>query len=166
MFQSSSQNREFIAKYENVIREVVGEKQDKYIEKWTADSFWKRINWAAFFFGLFWMGYRRMYKEVLIFMLILFAASSFSVIFSITIPNVFCIIFGLIGNQLYLNSIERKIKKIESSTTGRQEKLEKIKGPSILGIFAVWGILFIYTSVISILIMRHVIISIMAGGLL
>ncbi len=55
---------------ETELAAFVGPRASRYLAKWRQASPSARrttFNWAAFFFGIFWLGYRKMYKVAVIF---------------------------------------------------------------------------------------------------
>lgn len=98
----------------------VGEKADVYERKWEKGRLsW---NWAAFIFGLFWLGYRKMYVPLLVilglFLLFDVAAylmGDFEASWDFGIGFVVSVVLGMGGNQLYRQDAERKIWKIRTS---------------------------------------------------
>lgn len=76
-------------------------------------------NWSAFLFPSFWFVYRKMYKiglglfvfnQVLSIVLRLFSVSS---LYRSLISTSICIIFGFIGNSLYMHSVEKTIESLK-----------------------------------------------------
>ena len=119
---------------EDVIRAFVGKNADYYINKWkSAKEPAKRAgwNWAGFFVGLFWMGYRRMYKIlfmilglfILIDIIQLFVSFDLSRGVSIGISAV----AGGSGNSLYYNHMNQKIKSLSPNSSSDDELKELAK---------------------------------------
>lgn len=72
----------------------------------------KKWNWAAFFLGNLWLLYRKMY-------LFGFSYLLFSYLIDFFLPESYIIliigiIFGFIGNSIYLKFVEKKIQHISS----------------------------------------------------
>ncbi|MHC0035340.1 DUF2628 domain-containing protein [Pseudoneobacillus sp. C159] len=99
-------------------------------------------NWSAFFAGVLWMGYRKMYLELIVY-------STLSLLFSLIIPDIndnidailtalSWIFFGLITNSLYFFSCKRKITRVKNLNLSHYDELEALKqkgGTSVAGIF-------------------------------
>ncbi|ALC89286.1 hypothetical protein AM500_05415 [Bacillus sp. FJAT-18017] len=116
-------------------------------------------NWAAFFAGMFWLGYRKMYKIVLI---ILGAFLAFDII-SLIINNpildemnysigiVTSVVLGMSGNYYYYKNAQDKIKNVKTllphNPTGQEDVLRKQGGSSWGGVFIVLGLFVVYLSI-------------------
>ncbi|MEZ0323717.1 MAG: DUF2628 domain-containing protein [Hydrogenothermaceae bacterium] len=107
----------------DIYRLFVGKNADYYIQRWEEMSLsnskisW---NWAAFLFGLLWLGYRKMYPHafgLMIFSLILQYVQKImntdQVIVALTNLSV-SIILGMFGNYLYYDYVKSNIKKIQA----------------------------------------------------
>lgn len=105
---------------EKLLYLYVGGKADVYEKKWEKGRFsW---NWAAFIFGLLWLGYRKMYVPLLVILglFLLFDAAAylmgdFEASWDFGIGFVVSAVLGIGGNQLYRQDAERKIRKIQTS---------------------------------------------------
>ena len=81
----------------------------------------KAINWAAFFFGAFWMAYRKMYAVVIIYFIAQLLVSEVEAFFALPVSVktatsiAFMFFCGFFGNPLYKRHIERKVAKIKTS---------------------------------------------------
>lgn len=114
------------------------------------------FNAAAFFFGVFWMAYRKMYLHVLIILGISYAIGvilemllNFSVISNelyelidgLSVP-VWGIVIGLIANRLYILKSQKTVNKILAENSNEEQVNELINkeggtswiGPIILSI--------------------------------
>ena len=135
----------------------VGEKAKTYRRKWriheSSDfhlsetaSFNFTWNWASFFFSTSWMGYRKMYTEVLIFSLLSLLLDFFNTgTTSIVINIIYWFGIGIIGNYLYLRKAKRVINSVKKLGLKPLEELETLRkkgGSSIGGIFISIGISF------------------------
>lgn len=75
-------------------------------------------NWSAFFFGSFWLLYRKMYAvfgltyaiNVAFNLIFSPAASGFGMAYSLAVGA----LFGLFGNYLYMKHVERHLKKADA----------------------------------------------------
>ncbi|MGM9920449.1 MAG: DUF2628 domain-containing protein [Bhargavaea sp.] len=108
------------AREEELLGIYVGpEKAGVYEQKWKKERFsW---NWAAFIFGLFWLGYRKMYIPLLVilglfllFDVVAYMMGDFEAGWDYGIGLVVSIVLGVGGNQLYRQDAERKIRKIQT----------------------------------------------------
>lgn len=126
------------------ITAFVGKKSDVYFKKWgfvnteaslTNPDSKLSWNWASCLFGAFWMGYRKMYAEAIIYTVILMTISSLlGVADKFTLLDVAAaIVSGLIGNQLYFYKMKRDLAKLENNHT---EAITKAGGTTKLGAFA------------------------------
>ena len=107
-------------------------------------------NWAAFFFGVYWMVYRKMYFKAVAFFILSIVASSTPYI---GILLNFAVMTGIsiYANALYLDDVEGKIKKIKVLYPHDKEKMIKKVGgvnmPFAVGI----GVIHQLTGVIMVL---------------
>jgi hypothetical protein len=131
----------------------VGEKSKKYLGKWgivgvddvkldnkvKSFSSW---NWSAFLVGLFWMGYRKMYLELMYLLLIFLVCDfityvlEFDVNWGVNIAT--GVTIGLFGNAFYLSRAKKEIIRLKQ--LGLSEEVEKLElskkgGTSVGGIF-------------------------------
>jgi hypothetical protein len=133
---------------------LIGEsKKDKYLLKFgmrvydnsskTLPSFPKLSwNWSAFFAGLLWMGYRKMYMELFIFYILSLLPYIFFPKMSnnadAIITTIQWILFGLMANLLYFFCCKRKITRIKKLNLSMYDELELLNqtgGTSVAGIF-------------------------------
>jgi hypothetical protein len=118
---AATANREIVPPNEELLRLFVGTNYEYYARKWkqaeTKRS--KRSwNWAAFFLGLGWMAYRRMYKYSWIFIGIIFAEEVFELAFAFpaavsnAVNIAIAFTYGWHGNSWYKLYCEKKIREI------------------------------------------------------
>ena len=100
------------------VRTFVGKNADYYLDRWR-DTTPKIFGWnlSAFFFSIFWLGYRKMYSDLIIISLLLL----FAVIFPgkmetklLTFITSIVISSTLGGNRYYLIYMKKKIENIKS----------------------------------------------------
>lgn len=126
------------------IRAFVGKKYDVYFRKWgfingevSLSNPHSKIswNWASCLLGAFWMGYRKMYAEGMIYTVILMTISSLlRVADKFTLLDIVsAIILGLIGNHLYFHKMKRDLAKLENDNI---DTISKAGGTSKMGAFA------------------------------
>ncbi len=99
-----------------------------YVEKWIAieDNGKDSFNIGAFFFGAFWMLYRKMYKESIIVMMLILLETylegyiisifewwEYEVVLNLISSLTIATVIGFFGNRLYLNSTNQKIKELK-----------------------------------------------------
>ncbi|MFD2445505.1 DUF2628 domain-containing protein [Bacillus sp. CGMCC 1.16607] len=99
-------------------------------------------NWSAFFGGILWMGYRKMYVELIVFSTLILLSN---LIFSEISENVDAIItalcwifFGLMSNSFYYYRCKRKITRLKKLNLSLHDELETLMhkgGTSVAGIF-------------------------------
>lgn len=114
-----------------------------YLKKWQKENSW---NWSAFILAPFWLGYRKMYRVLLVlFGVIIVADAILRMVFG-RIPGIpdlvagfvtalFC---GLRGNALYKKHAERQIVTVMENTQNETERVQGIRqigGTSDSGIF-------------------------------
>ena len=123
-----------------------------YARKWADSEQRSHVlswSWAAFFLGLFWMAYRKMYAYCAIFIGVV--ATFTGIIFALQLPQaqmqevlqvaqiVFALFFGLFGNHLYKMHAQQKLRKIAAQhpphTTHQQ--LVQQGGTSLVGVIGV-----------------------------
>jgi len=136
------------------VKLFVGESQAYYVKKWESaknpyqKSGW---NWAAFFGGIFWLGYRKMYSIVLgligIFLLIDILQLFIKYDLSKSIASSTAAILGLLGNSFYYRHMHKKISKIKNDNldkTNLKDAIHKAGGTSWYGVGIVFLILIGY----------------------
>ncbi len=122
---------------QNELRAFVGPNADYYLPGWWAKK-WK-WNWAAFFFGGWWIAYRKMYKAFVIFFGIILTETSIELVF---FPNlaeligratyvVYAIVCGAFGNTWYY----RKAKAViaDAHSHGGHPQWDPAGGPDVYG---------------------------------
>jgi len=114
---------------ESFLEKFIGKKYEYYKKSWDTSKNW---NWAALLFGIFWVGYRKMYNKL--FALIMWQVATLTVhkyfINQNNIPiskSVIAIIFGVIiarnGNIWYKEYLERKLINIDTLNAESKNKL-------------------------------------------
>ncbi|WP_169891057.1 DUF2628 domain-containing protein [Litchfieldia alkalitelluris] len=131
----------------------VGEKKkDYYLKKWAkGDRSW---NWAAFFLSFFWLGYRKIYKPILIMMAIFLAIDLVVVLIGLDDTNInnaigisVAVYFGIWGNFLYRKHASKHIKEMINQHQSDEiiERELKIRGGgSWKGVFVALGLFVSY----------------------
>lgn len=124
----------------------VGDNADPYLRKWEAhlQSPYKGWNWAAAFFRLEWMVYRKMYLEAFLIWLSIFAVGMGGAILARTarvrlddtiLNSVAQILIGLLGNTLYHRKALRALRKTQDMTQNdRVAYLQRKGGTSVLAV--------------------------------
>lgn len=127
--------------FEDDIALFVGDNIDHYRRKWTDDSGRDRMmsfNWVAFFFPVYWFGYRKLYFLVFLlamanlfvdYLLYLFGYEYY-VTSTIGDPVTFFIVnaimslfIGFSANTLYRKRAERIVHKTRESTTNQHQRV-------------------------------------------
>jgi len=123
----------------------IGNNSPYYLDKWKthSNSPRKGWNWAAVFFGIAWMAYRKMYLEAILssilFMLISFGIEVILGAFQMSLneqfyPVAFQIFAGGFGNVLYRNKALRILRKtMDLNEKKRLDFLRAKGGVSIVG---------------------------------
>jgi len=141
----------------------VGDNSDFYFEKWgilhgehgeVRKTSW---NWASFLVGFQWLGYRKMYKVIFVILLIwliidglLFILNAYHTSIDILIGLTTYLILGFKGNYLYYSHALREINKLKKGSF-LAEDIKKSGGRNIWGIFASFGLFFLYVVISSLL---------------
>lgn len=126
----------------------VGVKQDFYLRNWADDALGFSWNWAAFFLGLFWLAYRKIYWACAI--LVGFATLVIGTALQMKIPletvhqwqpyfMIFNVALGLFGNRLYLLHAKHKIRQINAQHPPENalRELKRQGGVSIMSVLHV-----------------------------
>lgn len=159
--------------FENDLRSYIGKKADYYLDKWKLDSEGKppkttSMNWAAFFFPLFWAAYRKMYGIVFITLgaflgidIIMYVLERFFDSFYIqsntTIGIAVGVLFGLNGNYFYYKKAKQDIEKSKSSDPlATKDVLQKSGGTNGWNVFLM-GLLIVVYAFISAFIIEPII---------
>lgn len=99
----------------------IGRNYDLYAAKWALANAKKSPtswNWAAFFLGVGWMAYRKMYKFSFIFIAVLALETiveyllKLPVGISVAVNMGVAVTFGLLGNSWYLLHVRQKVDEI------------------------------------------------------
>ncbi|MEG0051414.1 MAG: DUF2628 domain-containing protein [Terrisporobacter sp.] len=107
-------------------------------------------NWAAFFMGIHWMIYRKMYFKAAAFFLLSFVASTTPYIGGILNMAVLVGI-AVYANALYLDHVSGNVEKAKILFPDNQDFIAKKVGgtnmPLAVGIFLIQGLLALGTSI-------------------
>lgn len=96
-------------------------------------------NWPAFFFGIYWMVYRKMYfKAAAFFVLILVA--SYTPYIGVVLNLAVSVGIAIYANALYKDHVEEYIKKIDESSPEDKEEIIIKKGGTNLPLSMIIGI--------------------------
>lgn len=134
---------------EDLLMKFVDKNQSYYSNKWNKMAKKGKdvsFNLAAFFFTLFWLGYRKMYMNVLYISLLFLGLDIVLYLigykydyFNDPIDNSVgigvAVSIGLMGNKMYKNHAEREIKKIQETDNQSEQSWKKRGGRSILSAF-------------------------------
>jgi large-conductance mechanosensitive channel len=132
-----------------LLKLFVGEKKgDYYLGKWSkGDRSW---NWAAFFLSYFWLGYRKMYKPILLIMAFFLVMNLVFALLGIDFSKVNSAIgtgvaftFGMWGNYFYRQHASKKIKEIVEMHHNQETAVSEVKlrgGGSWKGVMVSLGI--------------------------
>ena len=139
-------NRDWLTKEE--AEAFIGKNSSYYLGMWKTHSNSKRkgINFAALFFAIEWMSYRKMYIEALLYFLsaaiISIAVHSILTLLGriwfdspILIREIFRVFAFLFGNALYRNKALRTFRKTANmSESERLDYLRSRSGTSVIGL--------------------------------
>lgn len=136
------------------LRAYVGKNADYYFNKWqieTGEVKKDSWNWAAFFLGFFWLGYRKMYSVLfalvaiyLVTDVILYAIDIDSTLINSGIGMGTSIVLGLMGNYFYYIQAEKSIMKNSHQGIYLKDKIARAGGRSPLGLFFSIFMMIIY----------------------
>lgn len=94
-------------------------------------------NWAAFFMGIYWMIYRKMYFKAAAFLLLNIIATNTPHI-GIYLNTAVLVGIGIFGNALYLDHVEEKIEKAKIIFPHNKEEVLAKRGgtnlPLVVGL--------------------------------
>lgn len=141
------------------LRIFVGKNADYYISKWEELGEGNKIswNWSAFFFGLIWFAYRKMYPHtfaMLIFNIILYAVQvKFNTLgFVALITNLsISILIGMFGNYLYYDYAKSKLEEIKKQTVDEKKLYVELARNGGTSIATAFGIFILYLITLSII---------------
>lgn len=142
------------------LRIFVGKNANYYIAKWEELGEGNKIswNWSAFFFGLIWFAYRKMYPHtfaMLIFSIILYIVQvKFNTSeWVVALTNLsMSIVLGMFGNYLYYDYSKSKLKDIKKQTQDERKlyvELARNGGTSIATAFGIFVLYLITLSIIE-----------------
>ncbi len=120
-----------------------GKNSDYYLAKYhelKANKY--SFNYSAFLAGVFWLGHRKLYKELLIVFFLFIVTDIIQIILkldiNVPIGIAFGIVIGKFGNYLYITKATRTIKYFESQATIDKNEtkniIKKSGGTSLKGI--------------------------------
>ena len=140
----------------DLLKAFVGdEKQSYYFGKWEKNE-QRSWNWAAFFATFFWLGYRKMYKFVLLILLFFIIVDGIIILVGIDggwinqyIGIGIGAALGIGGNFEYKKFAQREIKKLEKHYSGDQllEEVQKRGGGSWKGFWLTVVLLIGYITI-------------------
>jgi len=138
----------------------VNENVDYYERVWRKKYSW---NWAAFFLAFYWMGYRKMYKHIILFNLVYLITD---LIWFNFVPNfdlasggtalIVGIFIGFNGNNMYKTKVEKALERVSDLKLNYSDEIKALSskgGRSKVGVFIGLGIYlvfnFIYEAIIK-----------------
>ena len=124
----------------NILSLFIQKNQDFYEKKFKKmEETGKSIswNWAAFFMGIYWMIYRKMYFKAAAFLLLNIIATNTPHI-GIYLNTAVLVGIGIFGNALYLDHVEEKIEKAKIIFPHNKEEVLAKRGgtnlPLVVGL--------------------------------
>lgn len=150
---------------DQALADFVGYHYHYYKDKWQMhDQPEKAIswNWAAFFLGIFWLGYRKMYQPIIIILGIYLAFDFLEIVTNYhpaasmlvkVVPYAAFALLGMYGNALYYRHARKQINKILPYDPDHQ-LLSRKGGTSGKGVFAAIGLLAVYGLIIFFLLLN------------
>lgn len=151
----SVDNRDWMTREE--AEAFIGNNASFYLEKWKShyDTALKGWNWAAMFFGIEWMVYRKMYWEALVFFM---SGFCLSIVFSLLLPGIggdlfghaFRILIGVFGNALYRKKAMRVLHKLDRLDDSRRlAELSRRGGGSPISVIVLFVLEVAYVLLLS-----------------
>jgi hypothetical protein len=145
---------------DQLVQLFIGSNKEYYLTKWQrAEEGHRKYswNWAAFFLGVGWMGYRKMFRNAWLILLGLLLLRACEIGFSIPdnrtlvlwIAIYFC--FGLWANHLYKVHVERKVAEIVASSPSAEAARLRVVCDGRTNIWAGVGINFLLGLVMAFL---------------
>jgi len=127
----------------NLLCAFFGKNSDYYITKYLELKNNRYcFNYSAFLAGIFWLGYRKLYKELFIvfcsFIIIDIIQMILKLDINLPIGIAVSIVFGKFGNYLYITKATKAIQTIKSPMTldtSEINRITKYGGTSIKGLF-------------------------------
>lgn len=123
--------------YEQEENRFIGPKTAYYRSKFDEMRTLRRmvsLNWAALFFGVFWMLYRKMYGVAGIAIAMTILIGFFGHLGSIA-SLVLTVCYGLFGNYLYMMTVQKRVTDLQQyAEPARTHYLEKYSGVSGLAV--------------------------------
>ncbi|MBQ3011151.1 MAG: DUF2628 domain-containing protein [Oscillospiraceae bacterium] len=123
--------------YEDEENRLIGTKTDYYRGKFNEMRMLRQkvsLNWAALFFGVFWMLYRKMYGVAGIAIAMTILIGFFGHLGSIA-SLVLTVCYGMFGNYLYMMTIQKRVTDLQQyAEPARTHYLEKYSGVSGLAV--------------------------------
>ncbi|MFC7373507.1 DUF2628 domain-containing protein [Fictibacillus iocasae] len=141
------------------------EKKEFYFKKWEKERNKRKItwNWAAFFLGIFWLGYRKMYTVMAIFFAVLIVLDTIALFVGTgalavdrAIASSSAAFFGLMGNRLYKQHAEKKISEITATYSDAEQQhiaIKKAGGTSWAGVGLTFLFLVAYIVIFTLMFM-------------
>ena len=138
----------------------IGKNTDFYFHQWgfrdgivTKETSW---NWAAFFLGIFWLGYRKMYHYIFMFLGIFLAMEIFLLLLNVNdaflqamnraVGIGIAVTLGLFGNYFYYLHARRKIQQLQMTKQLNKHTLTKAGGTSGAGVLIAASGLIVFFS--------------------
>lgn len=143
----SIENRNWLTEEETEL--FVGKNCAYYYDKWGNNTgrVYRGWNWAAMFFNIEWMIYRKMYIEALLtFVAMLITGVCFKTLFAVfgivvnagVVVHIFRLAMGFFGNALYEKKALRVLRKtIDMDDSGRACFLSE-KGGVEISVLVIW----------------------------
>ncbi|MGB3259727.1 DUF2628 domain-containing protein, partial [Paenisporosarcina sp.] len=158
---SNTTNVDNLKDEDHLLKLFVGEKKENYfLNQWSKGLYsW---NWSAFFLGIFWLGYRKMFRPIFILMAVFLVIDLVVALLGIevayldgAISLVVGITLGIWGNHLYHQHAVRNIDILKKKFKDNDvlEKQISMRGNgSWKGFWASFGILFCYVILLMVII--------------
>ena len=138
----------------------IGTNQVFYARQWQfaeRNSLSISWNWAAFFFGVLWMAYRKMYLPCAVFVVTTLGIMSGAIALQLplgtlqavlqTVQICFVVLFGLYGNLVYRWHVQRTLRRIGTQYPPEQaqQQMARWGGVSLLSVLAVTMLILLAT---------------------
>lgn len=134
----------------------VGKKYGYYSKQWNKKS--PGFNWGAAFFGIFWLGYRKMYKYLFAILGLLIIVNVTGLLVNSELSDkisggtsiALFVLFGIFGSELYRRYVDDSLEKIQKEAHTKEDEQRAIfkrGGTGMKHAFAALG-LFILSIII------------------
>lgn len=141
----------------NDMKTFIGSSSSYYINKFNEIEYNNgqiKWNWAAFFFNIYWVVYRKMYvlATIMLFVELLFELIIDDESMSRCISFIISILCGMYGNHFYMKHAEKHVQAVKyMDITAKERYLKSKGGTSVSAVIGFLAIFFIIGFIIGVL---------------